>query len=314
MAGSRFVSPLERILFLRSLPWFDTLSMRDLALFARYASERSFPRGSLLIRDDEPVTSGHIVVEGRVRLTREGQLRPEPRVPGGVGFLDLLAGYDGGSKAEALEECVTLEIPAEALYSMMENNFAMVQGMFLNLAGFLLEARGNLPIRPEGAPAPQMGEDPGRALGLVDRLDLMTRGGPFPNVNLDALLPLARRLREVRHPPGTRLWARGEASTWVVNLLYGKVRCGTGEADATVEVGAGYGLGFMDALAGRKRAYWAETVTDVVGLAYDLTTLLHLSETYFDLTRSLLASIARALVEEELAQVGRGPASGSSWS
>ena len=73
-AESAIVGTVGRLLALRKLPLVGTLPTAELAFIAERSRERFFPRGSLLLREGEPISALRFVVGGRVHMSRRVSL------------------------------------------------------------------------------------------------------------------------------------------------------------------------------------------------------------------------------------------------
>jgi CRP-like cAMP-binding protein len=310
--SARLVSPLERILFLRGVTPLRRLSRKGLVEFADRLTERAFPRGSVLAVADEPIEHVFIIAEGRVAVDLDGT---EEIVESGAGIniLRLLGGHETGRRAVAQVDTVALELAAADLLSLLEANPSMLEANLRQFAAGLLKLRGDLPIGPGDTYVPTMGERPSGPIDLVQRLTVLEESSSvWKNANLDAVVTLARGMSEVHHPAGTPLWSTGDSAEFGLQLRYGKIEC-TSSDGRRVEVGAGFGLGFMDAMGGVPRAYGAVTSTEIVALRWEVDRFFAIIEAHPATGMRLLSDLARmfgrtweqALMRGE--DVGLGP-------
>ena len=72
----RFVGPLERALYLKTLPHLEGLGSAEIAAFAEHAVERRYRRGAFVLKPEEPVPAFHVVVDGRLRVQSPEDLKP----------------------------------------------------------------------------------------------------------------------------------------------------------------------------------------------------------------------------------------------
>jgi hypothetical protein len=113
-----------------------------------------------------------------------------------------------------------------------------------------LNARGNLPVKPERAKPPELGVYPARDATLVERIiTLQSTPGPFSSANMDAIIEICRRMTVMRVEAGHTFFNIGEPSSFSIRINYGHLRC-TAESGEHVDVGAGMVLGALDAWAG----------------------------------------------------------------
>lgn len=67
------LTTVEKVLFLQDVDIFESTSTDDLARIAAVFEERETPAGEILFREGEMADAMYMVIEGRVRLTREGR-------------------------------------------------------------------------------------------------------------------------------------------------------------------------------------------------------------------------------------------------
>jgi CRP-like cAMP-binding protein len=190
-----------------------------------------------------------------------------------------------------------IELPAEMLEHALEQDFSLARNMLRMGADSLVRARGNLPARIDQISEVQIGVMRKQRRTLVERLIDMRKAPLFANCDIEALVALTRRTRELRAEPGELLWRAGEVATpfWLF-VDYGKVRC-TNAAGESMEVGSGWVIGMMDAIAQRPRAYEARAETHVVGERIELEAFLGVLETHVELARDFIAFLAQRVLD-----------------
>ncbi len=303
---ARFIGPVERLLYLRTLPAIGLLPPPELATVAQNTRERSFGRGQRLMEEGSAADSVFFIVEGRVTARRDGRVLQRVEPPFAVGFLPVLSGDPDGMEVRAETDVLALELSAEDLFDALEDNFTLLEAAVRQFAKQLAEAQRSLEIRglltreePIETPYP---EGP---LDLVQRLLLFRRGGPYAKASLDSVAEIARRAVEVRYEPGTRLWAEGEQATFGLQVIHGVVSC-VGERGARrFRMGPGSVLGMVEANARLSRSYDAVTETRLVALRTETEVLFDVLEDSFELGLSFLrflASVLTALYERTAEQ------------
>lgn len=284
----------ERLLVLRSLDWFDGLDDRALLLLTEHARTARYRAGEVISRPSQAARAVYVVITGEVTLIRDEQ---EHRFGPGSGFgaMALLA-RKPAALARAVVETRTLEIPAEVFEAAIDESFPVLRGM-LRLAGAaVLKARGNLPADPLADRKIELGTFHERSHSLVERL-IELRSGPFGYMNLDALVDLARHMREVRFGAGHVLWAVGDPSTHAFHVDYGRVRC-TAADGRHVDVGRGFTIGVLDVWGSEGRVYEARAETDLIGFSVDFENFLALLETHVEVGIDILRGFAQSLLEQ----------------
>jgi CRP-like cAMP-binding protein len=293
----------ERLLLLKALPNLQGLDEAAQAILASHTIERIFKPGDVLVRENQPLKAGYIVVEGMVHVRREGYVTA--RIDkGGVGFLSILAQDPRGVEAVAIEKSRTLELPVEALNTAYEENFSYMRNTLKLVASSLLSKRDSLPRRAdEGEDAP-MGEWYDRPKTLVEKIiDATTRAGIMSGMNLDAVIDWSRASREIRAEPGHRFWKTGDKGTHTLLIDYGRIRC-SAEGRSCV-VGTPYALGSLDPLCDRPRAYDAVADTKVIALAFDGDDWMTVIENHRRLGLNLLKALSVQLLRLQLEDAKR---------
>lgn len=293
---ARFIGPIERLLYLRSLPSIGELPPGELASIAHFTRERSFRKGERLLVEGEPADKVFFLVEGRVSMRRGGRALREVEAPFAVGFLPVLANDPSGVEVRAEVDTLALELGADELLDAFEDSFTLLEGGIRQLSKQLVELQRELELRgsitreePTETPYPE------QELDLVQRLVLMRKTGPYREASLDPLVEMARRATEVRHEPGDVLWREGEPSTWGMHIAHGVVRC-TGDGGKRVfRMGPGSVVGYIETYAGLPRGYEAIAETRVVGLRGDTEAFFDTLEDNFELGMAFIGFLAQLL-------------------
>ena len=308
----RFIGPLERALFLKSLGPLEHFTPSQVAVFAEHAVERSYRAGQTVSRAGRPSSSYHIVVEGRV-FAKGGEFLDgvEIGVRGLVGFLSLLAQRPDGLEVRAIEDTVTLEFSEDLLLDILEDDFTVMHGLIRRLAKQTLERRRAIPNGTYLAPRDGQRIEAGGEFDLVHRIALLRApGGPWEKSGMGGVVRIARGTPAVSFPAGTTLWKAGDQSEYVLVVVSGTVGCTTQWGTSRFRAGPGYPLGNLERFAGEPRWYTAVTETPLVALRGDTESLLDILEDHFDMSLGLARAMAeRAIIlEEENAQATTLPA------
>jgi CRP/FNR family cyclic AMP-dependent transcriptional regulator len=94
---------------LSALPVFTGLDERSLQAIAILAHEVSAPPGSVLIREGDPATSFYVIVEGTVRVERNGRLVRSLSEGGFVGEIGMVEGRSRTATVTCATDCEFLE-------------------------------------------------------------------------------------------------------------------------------------------------------------------------------------------------------------
>jgi len=293
---TRLVSPLDRALWLRTLPEMSGVAPANLTLMAQHARERSFARGDRLLRAGERVDAFHLVVEGEVSAS--GAAGRDRRIGPGqaVGLLSMLAGNDEGVEAVAETDTLSLEFDADTILDLSEEHFSLLQTWIRNLATRTLTERRRLAPESDLAPWPAELGHPGRELDLVERLVVLRRAPTFERASLGALAQIARDMEERTFAAGTELWKTGDVSRTLLVLVRGQVLCSLPADEGKFRCGPGYPLGNLESLADSPRWYDAVTATEVVALEARTESFLDVLEDHFEMATDLLAAMAQHLI------------------
>jgi CRP-like cAMP-binding protein len=294
-SGRRFATPMERLIYLRSLPGVESMGRDGLMFLAQRSTEHFFPAGTEIFRPDRPVEGVHFVVEGLVRVWQEGRHLLDADAPGGIGFQPVLSRSAIGQRAVAVVDGVTLEIQRDHLFELMEDDFDFAASVIRQLAGRFVSAQRELELRglldrsePEEVAYPEEGLD------LVQRLSRIGRG-PFADVNLEGLLHLGRRYPEVRVKAGTVFWEQGEPSTWGLHTVYGVVSCESDER--CFRMGPDSVVGVLEAYSGQPRSYRAVAETEVVAPRAEMSAFFDVLEDNFDIAIGFLEFLSTILLK-----------------
>lgn len=292
-ANVRFLSPLERALYLKTLEPLRDLSSEELAAVAVKLRERHFKKGAVVLRSGVRVPGVHVITEGRIR-----ERSPIGDVVLGageaVGVLPMLARIDGPD-AEALEETRTLEILSDDMFDVLEDHFGVMLSQIRATSARILEERRHIQDGTYLAPAQALQVPDADEFDLVERLLFILNGGVFQHTSLDAVVQVARSLDERQVAGGTTLWRSGSPSdiTWII--VKGSVRC-TLDDGTHFRAGPGYRLGNLEAMCGAPRWYEAVTESRVVALTGSIERFTDVLEDHFDMALDLLSARARNLM------------------
>jgi CRP-like cAMP-binding protein len=305
----RFVGPLERAAFLRTIGPLAAVDVADLAAFAENARESRYSAGDLILEHGSRVCAYHVVVEGRVRV--EGGEHPTPvelGPRGAFGFLSMLCNAEEGIEARALEDTLVLTIEDDVFFDILEDNFAILVNLVRNLARVTLAERRRTP--PDTYLAPAEGllrKKPSDSIDLVERIALIRRpGSPFERASLEALARLARATPEIRFRAGETIWRTGDPTDHAIVLVAGEVECLAPDGRTMFRVGPGYPLGNLERFTDDPRWFTARAKTDVLGLRGDTEVFLDLLEDHFDMALDLVTTMARNVlrIRRDLAERG----------
>jgi CRP-like cAMP-binding protein len=283
----------DRVLLLRSLDLLGALDDEGLTLLAEHATNRRYRKGDVVMRGDEGVI--HIIVEGKITLSRGGGTVSVGREGWGLGLLELFAGVPAG-RAVADVDCRTVEIPTLAFRAALEENFSLARNAFRLLGNELADARRSLPVDPERPPKAEMGVYYERPRTLAERM-IEQKDSPLMRANVEALVDFSRCMVEHRVAAGHRFWSTGDPATFSVHVKYGRIRCTAPDGRSAV-VGSDFTLGVMDVWGARRRFYDARAETSIICYRVEFEDFLTIVESHAGVCASLLSGLARALLQK----------------
>jgi len=288
-------SSLERILLLKRLPAVGDLPSADLAAFADLSRERFFPKGSLILREGEPVPAVHLIVEGLVEASRQGISIGRVPMGTGIGALGMMAGDPFEVDARAVEDTLTLEIETDAMLELFEDRFSILHHILRALSRDLIAQHVELGLDPASFLPPWPEGSQGRDLDLVQRIFFLRKMPVFGKASINALFEVSRALTEISLPAGTTLWQEGEQALGVFLVTEGTL-LGRSASGLDFRVGAGFPLGAAESVGEVPRWYRAVTETAVTGLQGPMETLVDVFEDNFELARHYMAGLSRTLI------------------
>jgi CRP-like cAMP-binding protein len=293
------VEPLQRALYLRSVPLFRGLRAEHLVAFARLMRERWVRRGTLLCAQGAASGAVQFLVAGRVRIERDRRQLRAAEAPASIGLLELLAQAPSAVTAVAATNVLALVIDGAALLDVIEDHFSIFTEIRRAIGEQMLALRderdrGSMRqppvVRDLGPPSPPR-------LGLVERLIWLSRSPVLRDLGVSVLAVLARDEDELRLREGQVLWAEGAPADFVALLVSGYVGCAGGAKGAAFRAGPGTVLGLDAAFTGIPHEHAAVARTAVVAIRLGVQSLLDVAEDHSHVAARVLAHCAGMLLE-----------------
>jgi CRP-like cAMP-binding protein len=296
-AARRLVSPVERLLYLKSLPTLSGLPAAELASLADRAVERFFSKGAVLLREGRAVNTIYLVVEGVLAVRRRGRFVTRVGPGAGVGGLGLFARDPEGAQVLAEEDTLTLELDSDTLLEVLEDRFPVLLHIVRDIARQVVDLITRLRLDPNAGAAPfQLPVDPSRELDLVERIFFLRKVPVFERASINALAELSRQTTQVRFAPGITLWHEGDPAPGIYLVLSGTIRARSEARGLDFRFGAGSAVGAVEATADLPRFYDAVTETEVVALQGNSEALIDVFEDNFEMAMDYLAVLARFML------------------
>ncbi len=287
----------EKMLHIRQIPVGAMLPAPVLRVIAAHLRERTFAKGSRLMRRGAPIDALQMLTEGGVLLSSEGgAVHDEIDAPQTLGFLGILARNDGAYDAVAKGEVRTFELETDTLLELFEDHFELLAATLRYLAERLYFDMKDLPMQALGQPPADLGPVPDdRPFDLVERVMFLRTTSGLTGASVNALAVMARQMEEVRVKAGARFWSAGDPSSEVLFIVKGSVRCTTADG-REFRYGAGTGAGGIEALADKPRWYGVSAETDLVALLGHNDQLMDIFENQYRMAMDFMAMLARAQI------------------
>lgn len=291
----------ERLLRLRGVPLFSSMTTSGLAPLAATMRPATFEKGEVLLHEDEPPRSFHMLIRGSVTMRRHGHTIRTVTAPGAVGFLSLLARTSGGTEAVAESRTETFELRADAITEMFEDHFSVLLGTLRWIAERVIQesvVREPAPYHPpEDGFDRRIGDE---ELGMVARIFLLRRTVGFKHANVNSTARLVRGMKEARLAAGETIWRPGEPASHTLFLVKGKMELRWQhpiEGRPMVQtVGPGYIVGGIEAIASRPRWNELRTLEPAVFLESSRERLIDMLEDDFEVALQFLSMLAGVLL------------------
>ena len=288
----------ERLLALRGFSLLAALPAAELALVARLSRERDLSPGETLAVEGESVQTVRLIVSGQVTLSRAGRPMPGVGALETVGLLALAAGLPHPFTAVAADAVHALEIDAELVAEVLEDDFGLFARVLQLGANAALAATARATPRDLAADAGRWGKQrttiagsPRPALPPIDVAEtlLALRATTwFRAVPLDALAALAKRLELVQLRTGAELAAPNGAGDLLL-LVAGRARTAAGE------LAPGAALGVLETLADTSPPMPLRALSPVQLLRASASDLFDVLEDHPAMGRALLAEMLRVI-------------------
>ena len=289
----------ERIMRLRGVPVFKGVSSGELAQLASALRARSFEKGAVIIREDDPPRAFFLITAGAVTMRRKGKHLGTVRAPGGVGFLSVLARTAGATESIAEAYTEGYEVRADAMDEMFEDHFSVFLGTLRWVAERLIAENEQAPPPPFVPPSVPFDHLIGdRELGIVERIFVLRRSRAMTKANVNSVARVARRMQEVRVPAGTVLWRPGERADHSLFVVKGMLELRWREGESVQPIGPGYVVGGAESLVGQPRWNELVAVEPVVLLRGSREVLIDMFEDDHEVAIGFLSLLAGMLMRQ----------------
>lgn len=303
----RSVSPRERALYLKTLPFARDLNTDAVMMLALQMRERQFRDGARLLRQDEPIEGVFLLTSGRVEFVQDDESVGALEAPGRVGLIGLLSSGPGehveGAPGDVVADSTVeaLEIPADVLDHLLAANFEIRYGVTRWIASQLLDQP---PYEPFASTCDDLEVDRAEKFDLFERLRWLHESPIFEDANLDVVLELARQQYITSTEKGECLWEPGDETDRIFSVVRGTVELRSpsseepsSENGSIARVGSRGFLGLLEGLSETPRQRSARVVEPLVALTLDLDVLLEMLEDHADVSTEIIRTLAASALE-----------------
>jgi CRP-like cAMP-binding protein len=124
---------------LRNTPLFSNATERDLKSVAKHGAARVVPAGKTIMREGEKGDRFFVVIDGTVRVTRNGRKVTDLRSGRGFGELALLSNAPRTATVTTVDSTELVSIDRKAFSNLLDESPAFARRMLESLAARLRE-------------------------------------------------------------------------------------------------------------------------------------------------------------------------------
>lgn len=293
---STSVGTFQRLLQLRRTAQVGTLNSAALTEIAAQMEESRLPKGTVLLREEQPVQAAFSLVEGEVSVSRGGELIGRVGPGTGLGARGLLLGAPLGVEIVAETDVLALGVDGGHMVTILEDHFELLHEVIKDAAHLNVDLRRRLP----GPPALLRETDPRLfASGQMDlraRIMFLRQTGPFAHANIGGIAELAEAMRHVTFKAGVTLWKKGDPALRILLPIKGVIGCAWNRLDGEAvrfHSTLGVPLGSRESVAGVPRWYDATAETPVEAFELTADELIDIFEDNFEMAKDYLETLSR---------------------
>jgi len=275
---------------LRAMPLFASVSVDELFRIAAGGRQVRHEPGRLLMQEGAVPDTVHLLLDGTVTMTSNGEAPVPIDAPAALGLTEALQGAGARGTAKTRDLTVTLALPLEDLRTLLSDNTDLVRGLFATLASAPVPL-----VTPSGAGA-LLEQLTAGGLTAVEKVLALQRVPMFSRIGADDMLTLASATRTMLLSSGTRAFETSAApALWVILSAELSIDLqGGGRATAR----AGDVIGTWAVLAGREIGASADVVRAGIALKLDREDLFDLLGQRPTLLQQMFAALFRGAAVE----------------
>lgn len=137
---------LEKILILKNVPLFKDIPEPALADFISSAEELAAVEGADLLNVNDEWSDMYVVLQGRLRVHKDGKTLKELGNTSVLGVLYALDPAVSGVTVSVLEDTTLFRVPRETLYRLMSEHKSLEKAIIGSLCGQLRDLSGDTPL------------------------------------------------------------------------------------------------------------------------------------------------------------------------
>jgi CRP-like cAMP-binding protein len=296
------VDPVQRALYLRTLPMFQGLGSPQVAALARLVEERIVEAGTVICEEGAVPSEVFILVEGRVTESKGG-FDWSREAPTGLGSYNLFVGEGNSPRIVAETDLRLLALHAMTFLDLIEEDFDVMFQVRRILMQRVMALRAEtatirpFAIRDHTAGPSDIDDRP--VDGLVDKIRLLADAPSWGSAYVDDLAELAMSSHVVVLEAGDVLWLAGESTERFAIVATGTIRC-TDEASGLSYVARRRdSIGGDVALSGVPHIVTAVAEVPSTVLSVGTEEILQLAEMHTSLGMTALRATAKEVLHLE---------------
>jgi AAA family ATP:ADP antiporter len=280
---------------LRELPLFASVSIDELFRMAGSGRQARHEPGHVLQHEGLVPDAVHILLDGRVAITRQSEPPSSATPPAALGLEEALQGVPAQATVRAIDAAVTLALPIEQLRTLLADNTDLVRGLFATLAEAGSESWPL--VSPTGAGA-QFAQLADSGVTAVEKVLALQRVPMFARVDAADMLAVSRTARVSSFDQGAKVFdASTSPALWIV--LSGDAVLESLDGGNRVPVTSGDAIGISALLTGAALGHSAQATRPVATLRIDREEFFELIEQRPGLLQQVFAALFRSAAAEQ---------------
>ena len=133
---------VQRAIRLREVEAFRAVPMEELAYIAQAAREEWYPSGSALFREGDPPGALFVILEGRIRLERGGEVVAEAGPGEPLGTWSLFEEHPRRATAAVAEDAHVILLERDDFYDVLTEHVEITRSLVQDLVRRLTQLAG----------------------------------------------------------------------------------------------------------------------------------------------------------------------------